>query len=47
MQISVETHKDVVQLSGFVYSSQTKSCAAEAAAAVPGVKSVRNDLGVK
>jgi osmotically-inducible protein OsmY len=47
LQIGVETYKDVVQLSGFVDSPQAKTRAGEVAAAVPGVKSVRNDLTVK
>jgi osmotically-inducible protein OsmY len=45
--ISVETYKDVVQLSGFVNSNQVKARAGEIAAGVPGVKSVRNNLVVK
>jgi hyperosmotically inducible periplasmic protein len=45
--IGVETYKDVVQLSGFVNSSQVKARAGEIAAGVPGVKSVRNNLVVK
>ena len=47
LQIGVETYKDVVQLSGFVNSSQAKTRAGEVAAGVAGVKSVRNDLVVK
>jgi osmotically-inducible protein OsmY len=47
LQISVETYKDVVQLSGFVDSPQAKTRAGEVATGVPGVKSVRNDLVVK
>ncbi len=46
-QINVETFKGVVQLSGFVDSSQVKSRAAEVASRVSGVKSVKNDLVVK
>ena len=46
-QIGVETYNDVVQLSGFVNSSQVKARATEVAAGVGGVKSVRNDLVVK
>ena len=45
--IGVETYKDVVQLSGFVNSNQVKARAAEIAAGVSGVKSVRNNLVVK
>jgi osmotically-inducible protein OsmY len=47
MQIGVETFKDEVQLSGFVDSAESKIRAGEVALAVPGVKSVRNDLLVK
>lgn len=47
MQISVETFKDAVQLSGFVDSSASRSKAGEVARNVEGVKSVKNDLVVK
>ncbi|MEL3892113.1 BON domain-containing protein [Ferrovibrio sp. MS7] len=47
MQISVETFKDSVQLSGFVDSSANRSKAGELARNVEGVKSVKNDLVVK
>jgi osmotically-inducible protein OsmY len=47
LQIGVETYKNVVQLSGFVDNPQSKTRAAEVAASIPGVKSVRNDLTVK
>jgi hyperosmotically inducible periplasmic protein len=47
LQIGVETYKDVVQLSGFVDSGPAKSRAGAVALAVPGVKSVRNNLVVK
>ncbi len=46
-QISVETFKGVVQLSGFVNSPQAVSRAGEVASRVSGVKSVRNNLIVK
>lgn len=46
-QISVETYKGVVQLSGFVDSQDQVRKAGDLAAAVPGVVSVRNDLIVK
>jgi osmotically-inducible protein OsmY len=46
-QISVESHKGVVQLSGFVDSRQAASRAAELARSVKGVKSVKNSLIVK
>jgi hyperosmotically inducible periplasmic protein len=45
--ISVETFKDVVQLTGFVNSDQVKTRAGELAAGVAGVRSVRNNLIVK
>jgi osmotically-inducible protein OsmY len=45
--ISVDTYKDVVQLSGFVGSNQVKAHAADVAAGVAGVRSVRNNLVVK
>jgi hyperosmotically inducible protein len=45
--ISVETFKDVVQLSGFVNSAQVKARAGEVASGVSGVKSVKNNLIVK
>jgi osmotically-inducible protein OsmY len=47
MQISVETYRDVVQLSGFVDTSQAKTKAGDVAANVSGVRSVRNNLVVK
>jgi osmotically-inducible protein OsmY len=47
LQISVKTYKDVVQLSGFVDSSQSVRRAGEVAAGVQGVSSVKNDLIVK
>ncbi len=46
-EISVETYKDVVELSGFVDSSHAKDLAGEVAAKVHGVRSVRNELIVK
>ncbi len=45
--IGVETFKNAVQLSGFVDSDRLKTRAAEVAAGVSGVRSVRNDLVVK
>ena len=45
--INVETFKDVVQLSGFVNSAETKNHAAVVAGRVSGVKSVKNDLIIK
>ena len=46
-QISVETYKDVVQLSGFVDSQAAADKAAQIARSVEGVKSVKNNLVVK
>lgn len=46
-QISVETHKGVVQLSGFVDNADQITKAAELAKEVDGVKSVKNSLLVK
>jgi osmotically-inducible protein OsmY len=47
MQISVETFKGVVQLSGFVNSNESASRAVELARRVKGVKQVNNSLIVK
>ena len=46
-QISVETYKGTVQLSGFVGSQKAVDKAGEITRSVKGVKSVRNDLIVK
>jgi osmotically-inducible protein OsmY len=46
-QISVETYKGTVQLSGFVGSQKAVNEAGEIARSVKGVKSVKNDLIVK
>jgi osmotically-inducible protein OsmY len=46
-QISVETYKGTVQLSGFVGSQEAVDKAGEIAGSVKGVKSVKNDLIVK
>lgn len=45
--IKVDTFKGVVQLSGFVDSAAQRSRAGELARAVPGVRSVENNLIVK
>ena len=45
--ISVETFKDVVQLSGFVNSTEIRNRATVVASRVSGVRSVKNDLIVK
>ena len=46
-QISVETYKGTVQLSGFVNSQLAVDKANQIAYSVKGVKSVKNDLIVK
>ena len=46
-QISVETFKGTVQLSGFVDSAQASAKAVEIANSVKGIKAVRNSLVVK
>ena len=46
-QIGVETMQNVVQLSGFVDSSQTKTKAGEIARNTSGVKDVKNNLVVR
>ena len=46
-QISVETFKGRVQLSGFVNSQDAANKAGEIARSVNGVRSVKNNLGVK
>ena len=46
-QISVETRKGIVQLSGFVSSQAAVDKAGQIARGVKGVVSVRNDLIVK
>jgi osmotically-inducible protein OsmY len=45
--VSVETFKGVVQLSGFVDTAAQKRRAGEVAAAVRGVRDVQNHLSVK
>lgn len=46
-QISVETYKGTVQLSGFVKSQQAIDKAGQIARSVKGVQSVKNNLIVK
>jgi osmotically-inducible protein OsmY len=46
-QISVETFKGTVQLSGFVASQEAVNKAGEIARSVKGVQAVKNDLIVK
>ena len=46
-QVSVETRKGMVELSGFVDSQKAKDKAGEIARGVGGVKSVKNALIVK
>lgn len=47
MEISVETFKGVVQLSGFVSSANAISKAADVARRVDGVVSVKNDMRLR
>lgn len=47
MEISVETMQDVVQLSGFVDSAQSKSKAGEIAGNIEGVRQLRNNLVIR
>lgn len=47
LQINVKTFKAVVQLSGFVDSTQSVTIAGEVAGRVDGVVFVKNDLAVK
>ncbi|MEI8593472.1 BON domain-containing protein [Photobacterium sp. SP02] len=47
LEISVETFRGVVQLSGFVASEASIQKAGSLAKGVPGVKSVDNNLSVK
>jgi osmotically-inducible protein OsmY len=46
-EISVETRKGIVELSGFVDTQKTKDKAGQIARGVAGVKSVKNALIVK
>jgi osmotically-inducible protein OsmY len=46
-EINVETHKGVVQLSGFVSSRADIARAAAVARTVTGVESVKNDIRLK
>jgi len=46
-ETNVETFKGVVQLSGFVSSSEDINKAVEVTRGVPGVKSVKNDMRLK
>ena len=46
-QISVETFKGVVQLSGFVDTSEAKMRATQVAETVEGVKNVKNELALR
>lgn len=47
MEISVETMQDVVQLSGFVDSAQSKAKAGAIASNVEGVRQLKNNLVVR
>ena len=46
-QISVETFQGVVQLSGFVDTTEARSRATQVAKGVDGVKNVKNDLELR
>ena len=46
-QISVETFKGVVQLSGFVDTAEARSRATQVAQTVEGVKQVKNELALR
>ena len=46
-QITVETHKSVVQLSGFVDSNASMDKAVAIARSVQGVSSVKNDMRLR
>jgi hyperosmotically inducible periplasmic protein len=46
-KVNVETQNGIVQLTGFVDSSDAKNRASEVARSVDGVKDVRNDLEVR
>jgi osmotically-inducible protein OsmY len=46
-QISVETYKGVVQLTGFVNSQKAVNRAVEITNTVKGIKAIKNDLIVK
>lgn len=46
-EVSVETFKGIVQLSGFVSNSQERAKAEDIARGVTGVKSVKNDIRLK
>lgn len=46
-QISVETYKGTVQLSGFVDSAEARARAGELARNVDGVKDVKNSLALR
>lgn len=46
-EITVETYKGIVQLSGFVDSQSTINKAVEITRSVQGVSSVKNNLNVK
>lgn len=45
--VNVETHRGVVQLSGFADSSEQAGRSAAAAEKVAGVQSVKNDIRIK
>lgn len=47
LEISVETFRGEVQLSGFVSSEETAARAVAVAGSVSGVKAVRNDMQIR
>jgi len=47
LKINVETHKSVVQLSGFAETRADMDKATDVARAVPGVHAVKNDMRLK
>jgi osmotically-inducible protein OsmY len=47
LQIDIKTFKGVVQLSGFVDSTQSAKKAGDVVGSVPGIAEVKNDLVVK
>lgn len=47
LQVHVESFQDVVQLSGFVDSQDSKTKAGRLVAGIQGVRSVKNDLVVR
>ena len=46
-QINIETHRGIVQLSGFVATDAEKAAAGRVARSIEGVQEVRNDIEVR